>query len=67
MMEWIVPILALTLAGALGWILYLLSQLEQRDGWIQRTQAEIFFIRKACPLEWMEIEKALHKHNKEPL
>ena len=62
-MEWVCVGLFFTLAGMLAWCLYLLTQVDQRQGRLDSTQREIEWVKSNCPDEWAQISAAIMRNN----
>lgn len=63
MTELIIAALIFALGGLLFWVLYLIGQVEQRDGALKATQDEVDWIKRNCPTAWAEISvKLMARH-----
>lgn len=63
MMDYVCVGLFFFAAGMLAWNLYLHEQIRQRQGSLERTQAEIDWVARNCPNEWARIGAAMMRRD----
>lgn len=61
-MDWVCIGLFFITAGMLVWNFYLKNQLDQRNGWEERTLQDIDWVKTNCPEEWAKIAATMMRN-----